>query len=69
MDSKEAKEIIRAGIAWANWTDEQKKAFILAYESIEKAERYEKALRQIETRSTSMDRIDINRIVKKALKN
>jgi hypothetical protein len=38
LDAKEAKEIIRAGFAWANWTDEQKEAFQLAYEAIDKAE-------------------------------
>lgn len=44
MIAKEAKEIIRAGFAWANWTDEQKEAFKLAYEAIEKAEQVEKIL-------------------------
>ncbi len=41
MDIKEAKEIIRAGFAWANWTDEQKAAFKIAYECMEKVEALE----------------------------
>jgi hypothetical protein len=35
LDTKEAKEIISAGSAWANWTDKQKQAFKLAYDAIE----------------------------------
>jgi len=31
MEIKEAKEIIKTGLAWANWTDEQKEAMGLAY--------------------------------------
>lgn len=31
MEIKEAKEILKAGLAWANWTDEQKEAMRLAY--------------------------------------
>lgn len=45
MDAKEAKEIIRAGFAWANWTAEQKEAFKISYNAIEKVERYENALK------------------------
>jgi hypothetical protein len=47
LELKEAKEIIRAGFAWANWTANQKQAFKLAYECIDKVERYEKALKNI----------------------
>lgn len=50
LDSKEAKEIIRAGFAWANWTEEQKKAFKLAYEAIDKAEHLKRQLRKQEMR-------------------
>jgi hypothetical protein len=47
MDGKEAKEIIKAGFAWSNWTEEQREAFKLAYNAIDKAERYERALKKI----------------------
>jgi DNA-binding FadR family transcriptional regulator len=42
MELKEAKEIIRAGLAWANWTDEQKEAMRIALESIDKVEQLAK---------------------------
>lgn len=45
MDTNEAKKIIEAGFAWAGWTVEQRKAFKIAYDSIDKVERYEKALK------------------------
>lgn len=48
MGIKEAKEIIRAGFAWAGWTDEQKEAFKLAYESIDNAEQLKKQISQFE---------------------
>lgn len=32
MDIKEAKEVIQAGFAWANWTSEQKEAFKIAWD-------------------------------------
>jgi hypothetical protein len=48
MDLKEAKEIIRAGFAWANWTDEQKQAIKLAYEAIDKFEELEKKMTEYE---------------------
>ncbi|TWJ95210.1 hypothetical protein [Bacillus licheniformis] len=35
MELKEAKEIIKAGCAWANWTDEQKEAMKLAIDCID----------------------------------
>lgn len=34
MNIKEAKEIVRAGYSWSNWTEEQKKAMELAYKSM-----------------------------------
>lgn len=34
MEIKEAKEVIKAGLAWASWTDEQKKAMMIAYKSM-----------------------------------
>lgn len=34
MDIKEAKEIIKAGFTWANWTEEQKEAMKIAYKSM-----------------------------------
>jgi DNA-binding transcriptional regulator GbsR (MarR family) len=65
LDVKEAKEIIRAGFAWANWTEEQKQAFKFAYESIDKVEqliktveKYEKALREI---SRQYENTSVNR--------
>ncbi|WP_291564087.1 MULTISPECIES: hypothetical protein [unclassified Clostridium] len=36
MDNKRVIEIIKAGLAWANWTDEQKEAFIIAMEAVNK---------------------------------
>lgn len=48
MDIKESKEIIRAGFAWANWTDEQKAAFKTAYECMEKVEALEGNQEQLE---------------------
>lgn len=47
VKSAEVKEIIRAGFAWANWTEEQKKAFAIAYESIDKLERLELDYQQL----------------------
>lgn len=34
MELKEAKEIVRAGLAWANWTDEQKEAMKTMLEGV-----------------------------------
>jgi hypothetical protein len=34
VEIKEAKEILKAGAAWANWTDEQRKAMQIAYKSM-----------------------------------
>ena len=34
MEIKEAKEILKAGLAWANWTEEQTKAVTVAYLSM-----------------------------------
>ncbi|MCK6203960.1 hypothetical protein KZX50_00665 [Bacillus infantis] len=45
MEAKEAKEIMRAGFAWAGWNKEQTEAFKLAYKAIDKAAKYEKALK------------------------
>lgn len=36
MEIKEAKEIIETGFRWANWTDEQREAFLMAYKSLDK---------------------------------
>lgn len=41
MEIKEAKEIIQAGFAWANWTDEQKEAFKVAWECMTKCQQQE----------------------------
>lgn len=48
MDTKEAKEIIKVGFEWANWTDEQKKAFEMAYNAIGKAELMEQQMERFE---------------------
>lgn len=50
MDAKEAKEIIHAGFAWANWTEQQTEAFKFAYEAIDKAERLKREVRKQEMR-------------------
>lgn len=36
MENEKVIEIIQAGLAWVNWTDEQKEAFIIAGESVKK---------------------------------
>jgi len=36
MENQKVIEIIQAGLAWANWTDEQKEAFIIAGELVKK---------------------------------
>lgn len=36
MENKEVVEIIQAGLAWANWTDKQKEAFVIAGEAVRK---------------------------------
>ena len=36
MEYKKAIEIIQTGLAWANWTNEQKEAFLIAEEAVEK---------------------------------
>ncbi|MEK3955680.1 hypothetical protein [Psychrobacillus sp. FSL K6-1464] len=48
MELKEAKEILRAGFAWANWTKEQKEAIELAYEAMEKVEMLTEAKGKLE---------------------
>jgi hypothetical protein len=69
LDGKEAKEIIRAGFAWANWTDEQKEAFKLAYDAIDKAERNEKALKDVAANYGRISPLGLLEIVQKALKS
>lgn len=41
MDIKEAKEIVRAGLAFASWTPEQHKAFSIAYDCMSRCEALE----------------------------
>lgn len=41
MNIKEAKEVIQAGFAWANWTSEQKEAFKIAWECMTKCQQKE----------------------------
>lgn len=36
MENKRVIEIIQAGMAWANWTDEQKEAMLIAMEAVNK---------------------------------
>jgi hypothetical protein len=36
VDNKEVVEIIQAGLAWADWTDKQREAFIIAGEAVRK---------------------------------
>lgn len=38
MDLKEAQKVIHAGLAWANWTDEQQAAMRVALNCIMKVE-------------------------------
>lgn len=42
VELKEAKEIIQAGAAWANWTEEQKEAMRVAYNSLSAIEKIKK---------------------------
>ncbi|PAD70856.1 hypothetical protein CHH83_01260 [Bacillus sp. 7586-K] len=46
MEIKEAKEFLRAGFAWANWTDEQREAMKVAYTSMVNIEKIEKEWRR-----------------------
>lgn len=41
MDIKKAKEIIQTGFAWANWTDEQKEAFKVAWDCMTQCQQKE----------------------------
>jgi len=36
MENPKVIEIMQAGLAWANWTDEQREAFIIAGEAVKK---------------------------------
>ena len=36
MENQKVIEIIQAGLAWANWTNEQKESFITAGEAVKK---------------------------------
>lgn len=49
MDIKEAKEVIRAGFAWAGWSDYVKEAMTIAYESMDKVEELKKSKEQLDT--------------------
>ena len=48
MEANEAKEIIRAGLAFANWTEKQKEAFRFAHAAINKAEYLEHQMNRFE---------------------
>ena len=54
MNINESKKIIQAGLAWANWTDEQKLAMERALRTIQ---RYEKILN--EAQKLYANRIDL----------
>jgi hypothetical protein len=36
MENQEVVDIINAGLAWANWTDEQREAFVIARDIVKK---------------------------------
>lgn len=36
MENQEVIRIIQAGLAWANWTDEQREAFVIAGHAVQK---------------------------------
>jgi len=36
LENKRVVEIIQAGMAWANWTSEQKEAMLIALEAVKK---------------------------------
>lgn len=36
MENQKVIDIISAGLAWANWTDQQREAFVIAAESVKK---------------------------------
>lgn len=38
MEAKEARKIIQAGFVWANWTEEQKEAMKVAWQSMDEVE-------------------------------
>lgn len=55
MENEKVIETIRAGIAWANWSEEQKEAFIIAGEAVKK---------QIPYKLTQVDRETLTGICK-----
>jgi hypothetical protein len=69
MDTKEAKKIIEAGFAWAGWTVKQREAFKIAYHAIDKAERHEKALKDVVANYGRISPLGLLEIVQKALKS
>lgn len=44
VEIKEAQKIIHAGLAWANWTDEQQSAMKVALQAMVDVERIEKEI-------------------------
>jgi hypothetical protein len=36
VENQKVVDIIKAGLAWANWDDDQKEAFIIAGQAVEK---------------------------------
>jgi hypothetical protein len=54
MELKEAQKVIHAGLAWANWTDEQQAAMREALKCIHKIEQI-----QIETQELHDEEIDL----------
>ena len=62
MEIKEAKKVIQAGLAWANWTEEQQTAMRTALQSMETLEQikeaYEDRVGDIESLEESLWGID-----------
>lgn len=54
MGEKEAKEIINAGFAWADWTDSQKEALRVVYESLIKVEELQKEIKYLKIENNGL---------------
>ena len=38
LENEKVIEIIQSGLTWANWTEEQREAFLIAGEAVKKAD-------------------------------
>ena len=55
MDLKEAQKVIHAGLAWANWTDEQQAAMRMALNCIMKVEQIQEEAEELYSEEIGLD--------------